>query len=296
MKTKVALIIFLIAANVQCLFSQKINTCQKPFDYLGQVPPADSAEVFAPGLISDTSKKASILAISPIGDEIFYCIGTWPNTKIMHMQKKGDKWIPQDTAFFSKDCWTTEPAFSPDGKSLFFSSSKGKSDIMSYSLWRIIKTGNKWSQPENLFDVGADSVWEFHPSITKDGSVYFCYWDSKNQTGDIYISQYAENKYTVPVKIDSPISTIYSDVDPYVCPDGTCMIFASNRSDGYGNHDQYISFIDKDGKWSSLKNLGPKYNTKDGDYDMDISPDGKYIFTYLNNLIYWKPIGDLIKK
>jgi Tol biopolymer transport system component len=295
MKTNIFLIGFLVNSIFQITFSQTSIPEQNLFDYFGQIPPKDSAIVFAPGIVSDTSIKASILAVSPKGDEVLFSAGIWPYTKILNMKKTGNKWSLPDTAIFSKDCWATEPAFSPDNRYLYFSTSKGKSDIKYYSLWRIKKTVDSWSQPESLFDVGADSIWEFHPTVTVDGSVYFCYWDSKNQTGDIYVSQYAANKYSVPVKIDSPISTSYSDVDPFVSPDGAYMIFASDRPDGYGDHDQYISFRNNNGTWTSVKNLGSKFNTKGGDYDMDISPDGKYIFTYLNNLIYWMPIGNLLR-
>ena len=65
------------------------------------------------------------------------------------------------------------------------------------------------------------------------------------------------------------------------------MIFASNRTGGYGGHDQYISFSDKNRTWTTPENLGPTFNTPKDNYDMDISPDGKYIFFYLNDDIYW---------
>jgi Tol biopolymer transport system component len=297
MKSKTVLLsLLIIAALIYCSCLHKSPSEKKPFDYFGQFPPKDTAELFAPGIISDTAKRASALAISPYGDEVFFSAGVWPNTKIMYMKKNGGKWSSSDTAAFSKECWATEPAFSPDGRYLYFSTSKGKKDIKYYSLWRIEKIDDHWAEPESLFDIGADTIWEFHPSVTSDGSVYFCYWDSKNQAGDIYVSQCVANKYSDPIRTGNPISSEYSDADPFVSPDGAYMIFASNRPGGYGDHDQYISFKEKDGTWSSLKNLGPKFNTGEGDYDMDISSDGKYIFLYLKNMIYWMPIGDLISR
>jgi len=295
MKAKRVLFGLLITTSIiQCTFSPKSGSEKKPFDYFGQIPPKDTAILFAPGIISDTAKKAHTLAISPNGDELFFSIGIWPNTKIMHMVKSGDQWSKPDTAVFLKDSWATEPTFSPDGKYLYFSTSKGKSDIKYYSLLRAKKVKDGWSEPESCFDIGGDTIWEFHPTIAKDGSLYFCYWDSKKQSGDIYVSQCSENKCSDPVRIGNPISSDYSDVDPFVSPDGDYMIFASNRTGGYGGHDQYISFKNNDGTWTSLKNLGTKFNTQHDDYDIDISPDGKYIFEYLKNNIYWMPIGDLI--
>lgn len=295
MKTKIVLLSLLIATTtVQNIFPQKIVSELKPFDYFGQIPPKDTVKIFAPGIISDTAKNACALAISPNGDEVFFSIGVWPNTKIMYMIKMGDKWSLPDTAIFSKDCWATEPTFSPDGKYLYFSTSKGKTDINYYSLWRIKKIRDRWSIPESLFDIGGDTIWEFHPTITNDGSLYFCYWEAKKQTGDIYMSQCVTNKFSDPIRINDSISTGYGDVNPFVSPEGGYMLIASNRPNGHGDYDRYISFKNNDGTWTSPKNLGPKFNTLDKDSDMDISPDGKYIFAYLKGNIYWMPIGNLV--
>lgn len=295
MKTKIVLLALLISAStVQNILPQEIVSGQKPFDYFGQVPPENTVEIFAPGIISDIVKDACALAISPNGDEVFLSTGVWPRTKIMYMKKMGDKWSLPDTAIFSKDCWATEPAFSPDGRYLYYSSSKGKTDINDYSLWRIKKTGDRWSSPESLFDIGGDSIWEFHPTITSDGSVYFCYWEDKNQTGDIYMSHCVANKLSDPIIINDSISTGYGDVNPFVSPEGKYMIIASDRPGGHGDYDRYISFRNNDGTWTSPKNLGPEFNTPDKDSEMDISPDGKYIFAYLDGKIYWMPVGNLV--
>ena len=295
MKTKFVLFSLLVAAVLnQCMSSHVSDSEKILFDYFGQIPPKDTAEIFAPGIISDTVKKAWSLAVSPNGDEVFFSRGQWPNTKIMHMKKTGDSWSLPDTAGFSRDCWATEPAFSPDGRYLYFSTSKENMDIYNYSLWRIKKIRDVWSQPEKLFDIGGDSIWEFHPSVASDGSLYFCNWDNKNQTGNIYMSQCDENKCSDPVKIDNPISIGYSDVNPFISPDGRYMIFTSNRPGGYGDYDRYISYRNNDGTWTSPKILGPEFNTKDGDSDMDVSPDGKYLFAYLNGNIFWMPVGDFL--
>jgi Tol biopolymer transport system component len=56
-------------------------------------------------------------------------------------------------AEFCVDCFATEPAFSPDGKYLYFSSSKGEQDIKQYCIWPLAKVGNEWSQPEKVIDI-----------------------------------------------------------------------------------------------------------------------------------------------
>ena len=172
MKTKAVLfsLLFTVVFS-QCKSSHVSDSGKSLFDYFGQIPPKDTAELFAPGIISDTIKKAWSLAVSPKGDEVFFARGVWPDTKIMYMKKTGDSWSLPDTAGFSRDCLATEPAFSPDGRYLYFSTSKENMDIYNYSLWRIKKIGDVWSQPEKLFDIGGDSIWEFHPSVASDGSL-----------------------------------------------------------------------------------------------------------------------------
>jgi hypothetical protein len=48
------------------------------------------------------------------------------------------------------------------------------------------------------------------------------------------------------------------------------------------------SFKNNDGTWAIPKNLGPNFKNPEDNYDMDISPDGRYIFLYLHNNIYWE--------
>lgn len=272
----------------------------QPFDYLGQTPPGNTQVVFAPGIVSLAGSIEKSIAISPRGDEIFFMRGRgWPHSKIMHMVKRGGKWSMPDTAFFSKDCWATEPAFSSDGQYLYFSTSKGKSDIRFYDLWRVKKNKDGWSEPESIIDIIGDDIMEFHPSIINDGSVYFCYWDYAKQMGDIYFCKNNAGILIAPEKVGAPISTEYNDTDPFVETAGSYMIFKSNRPGGYGDNDLYISFKQTNGNWGNPINMSSLINTPNNDNPVDISPDGKYLFLYLNGDIYWvstKIIGDLKKE
>jgi hypothetical protein len=264
------------------------------FDYFGQIPPGNTPIIFAPEIISTGGSKEGALAISLRGDEIFFSRGNgWPYTKIMHMVKSGDTWSSPDTAIFSKDCWATQPSFSPDGQYVYFSTSKGKSDIRYYSLWRMKKNGDGWSEPESVIDMGGGEMMEFDPIATNDG-VYFLYWNYASQVGDIYMSKNIAGVATAPINAGYPINTQYNEVAPHVDPDETYMIFLSNRPGGYGNADSYISFKKNDGTWTNPKNVGPKFNTPNYDNFMHVSTDGKYLFLEMNDDMYWVQAGNLI--
>ncbi len=60
-------------------------------------------------------------------------------------------------------------------------------------------------------------------------------------------------------------------------PDESYILFDSDRPDGYGKSDIYISFRTKDSFWSKAKNVGWSVNSEYSDWYPTITPDGKYL-------------------
>ncbi len=262
--------------------------------YLGQELPGTTPMIFAPGVVSVDGTTERSLSLSPHGDELFFTRSHgWPHTRVMYMKKTGDAWSTPEIAPFLKDDWATQAVFSPDGQYLYFSSSRGRSDIEHYSLWRSRKTENGWSEPESVVDLGGKMMMEFHPSVARDGSLYFLLWDFANQTGDLYVCQQVDGKHGEPVRLDSPISTEFNEVRPTVDPNGRYLLFESNRPGGLGRTDIYIAFKNDDGTWSAPRNLGPTINTPEVDDSPNISPDGKYWFSSVNGNIFWRQAPNL---
>ncbi len=256
--------------------------------YLGQAEPGIEPTMFAPGLISTSGVRERSLALSPRGDEIFFIRGQgWPYSRIMRMRQTDGGWTTPELADFSRGFWATEPAFSPDGEYLYFSSSRGKEDITYYSLWRVRRQPGGWSEPESVVDIGGGGMMEFHPTITEDGTLYFCYWDYSRQVGDICLSRLVNGVFLKPVRVDEPISTRFNEADPYVDPKGRFLLFKSDRPGGFGGNDVYISRKLVDGTWGEPVNLGPDWNTPGDDDTGDLSPDGKFLSFMRNGDIYW---------
>ena len=134
-------------------------------------------------------------------------------------------------------------------------------------------------------------IWEFHPSITNDGTLYFCWWENTSLSGNIYMAKPGKNGYSEIIKLEAPVNTKHLDCDPYVAPDESYLIFKSNRPGGYGKMDLYISYRKQDGNWTEPINLGPNINTPRYDDVGDISPDGKYMFFTRKKNIYWVSAG-----
>lgn len=267
------------------------------FDYFGLQSPGDSIKLFAPNIVSLKNVKEKSLAISPAGDEVFFSGGkSWPESKIMHVKKINNRWSEPQVADFSVDCFATEPAFSPDGKYLFFSSNRGETDIRQYCIWRMERIGTGWGHPQKIIDIPDPNIWEFHPTVAKNGSIYFCYWDAQKQFGYIYKSEYSGGVYAEPKKIDVSFNTQISDTDPFIDPDEKYIITSSTGQNGKGGYDVYISCKKGNGSWSFPVNLGNRFNTSGDEDSFDISPDGRFVFIYKQNDIYWTETKGVIEK
>lgn len=275
-------------------FILKATGQNNTFDYFGFSSPGEKIELFAPGIISQKDVKEYSLAISPLSDEVFYSKGTWPECKIMHLKKVGDKWSEAEIATFSKDCYSTEPAFSPDGKYLYFSSSKGMTDINQYSIWRVEKVGKGWGNATKVIDITDPDIWEFHPSVTNNGTVYFCYWDSKTNIGSIYRSEYRNGIYSEPVQEKIPFNGDCSITNPFVDSGEKYMICSVKTGNSESKYDTFISFREN-GKWSEPEIFGDRFNTPEDDDSFDISPDGRFLFIYRNDDVYWTETQNVIK-
>jgi hypothetical protein len=264
----------------------------RAFDYFGLASPGNKIEIFAPGIVSMKNADENSLAISPIGDEVFFSRGDWPKTKIMHIKKIANRWTSPEVAEFSTKCYATEPAFSPDGKYLYFSSSKGMKDINNYSIWRIRKTASGWSEPLKVIDIEDSTIWEFHPTVTND-SVYFCKWDSTHKAGEIFKSTYSEDIYSKPEKV-TLFNIQSSDANPFVDPHGSYLITTSKVENSTTGHDVYIFYKKGDASWSEPVRFGDAFNTKADEHSFDISPDGNFLFIYKQGDVYWTETKGII--
>jgi len=95
---------------------------------------------------------------------------------------------------------------------------------------------------------------------------------------DIYRSSFINGAFTKPGNLGPSVNTRFREFDPFVAPDHSYLIFASERPGGQGGADLYISFRNPDGSWSEARNMGPGVNSGDADFTPMLSPDGAYLF------------------
>jgi len=239
-------------------------------------------ELFLPGILS-TGLKERDTAISPEGTEIYYTI-QGPRWVIACITRKKNKWTEPQIASFSGKYNDIEPAFTPDGKKLFFASNRPLNGISEpkkdFDIWYVERTKDGWSEPVNIgAPVNTDKN-EFYPSLTKDGSLFLtaAYKDSRGKE-DLYVSRLVNSKYSTPENLGDKINTKLYEYNAFIAPDESYIIFGSaGRKGGLGRGDLYISFKDKDGKWGRAVNMGDNINSSAIDFCPYVSSDGNKLF------------------
>jgi WD40-like Beta Propeller Repeat len=253
--------------------------------YFGLIPPGTIPEVFAPGIVSDSTwAEHCQVAISPNGDEIYWSAWSskYPpadttyghNTEqIFFSQFKNGAWTKPSLAEFTKDHLTNVnggPVFSQDGNRLYFYSVDRPGGFGGMDTWYVEKTDEEWSKPINVGDPYNSEKHDWSPVFTKKGNAY------KNFLSTVKY-EFNENTFLNP---DSIIfHQGYRPIFPiYISPEESYLIFDSRIEEGFGDLDLYISFKTKDDKWGDPINMGNKINTEARERFPVVSPDGKYFF------------------
>jgi hypothetical protein len=266
--------------------NQKNSTISDSAPYLGQTPPGETAVVFAQPMVSPANRSDKKIVFSPDGKECLIGIRINGMPTILYAKTDNGRWTEPETAnFIVANQHEKEPFFSPDGRKIFF--------VRFASIWVAKRVNQSWTTPEMLASPINVNAEQYHPTVTLDGTLYFC----SNRGGEynIYRSKYENGRFATVEKLDAVVNSHVNGADgaydPYIAPDESYIIFSSVRSGGYGQEDQYISF-NKDGHWTDPKNLGAKINTAGTEYGSVVSPDSKYYFFARSNKdnlseIYW---------
>ena len=264
--------------------------------YLGQKPPGMIPAVFAPGIVSTEKGELNII-ISPDGNEIYFSRSRPSSpTAIMVMINKEGKWHAPRVASFSGQYSDMDPSMSKDGTKIFFGSTRptGNVNAQGCDIWLVerLKPGN-WSDPRNIGEPVNTPMNDNYPTLTKAGTIYY---QSKGHGGkgglDIFRSELINGTYTKPENLGEAINSKYNDFDAFIATDESYLIFSSsNRPEGFGSGDLYVSFRKKDESWTQAKNMGVTINTSSMEYCPKVSPNGKYLFFTSsrsgNGDIYW---------
>jgi Tol biopolymer transport system component len=261
--------------------NEKSNTNLKG-DYLGQLLPKDSAEIFAENFISNEFNERD-MTISPNGNELFYSLKGSSNFAIICVKRINGIWQSPEVASFSGKYSDIEPCFSNDGKRLYFVSNRPlieNGEEKDFDIWFAEKSNDNWGIPQNLGEPVNTEANEFYPSFTNDGTIYFCA-ARKDSYGseDLFYSEFKDGKYQDPKNLGDSINTTKDEFNAFVEPNGKFIMFTSTGwGKGFGGGDLWISFRKEDRSWATPINMGEKVNSPFFEYCPSLTPDGKYLF------------------
>jgi len=250
--------------------------------YLDAAQPDSLPQVFAENFIS-TQLYERDTAFSPNDTELYYTLWAGAFGTILVTRKEDGVWTGPEVAAFSGEYSDLEPAFSPDGKKLFFVSNRpleANGSTKDYDIWMIERLQNGWSEPSDIGSPINTETNEFYPSISQNGTLYFTASYDGGQGGeDIYFSRFETGRFAEPENLGPAINTERNEFNAFVAPDETYLIFSSfGREDGLGGGDLYISFRNEDGSWAEAKNMGEDINSTSLDFCPFVSTDGQFFF------------------
>lgn len=161
---------------------------------------------------------------------------------------------------------------SADGLTLYFSKEiKGQTDI--YTSNYLDKV---WSNPKPVDAINSGAN-ETGVSVSADGKyLYFCSdREAGNGKFDIYQSVKSGAKWEAPKNLGTILNTGFSEISPYINPNGKTLFFASNGyRDGMGGYDIFFSELKDNGSWTVPQNMGFPINTTRDDINFYITGGG----------------------
>jgi WD40-like Beta Propeller Repeat len=295
--TKKMLFFCLLILSVSNLFSQQSDLPKLTGPYLGQKPPGNTPEIFAPGILSTDANEFNA-AFTPDGTQLYFTVVKDVGRSIMMIEFKDGTWGKRKFVPFSDDHYIdVDPFVSPDGKRLYFSSNRtieGTGVKEDFDFWFVKKKEDGlWGSPQHLEFPSTPGKDDFYITITEEGTIYYSVIDviDGDRKGSIFRLKSMDGEIPIPELLDGVTSTKNSEHDSFIAPDESYLIFASDRPGGFGSNDLYISFRNQDGTWTVPANLGRDINSAAYDYCPILSPDGKYLFFSStrtgNGDVYW---------
>ncbi|CAM1372840.1 TolB family protein [Tenacibaculum xiamenense] len=270
---KIITILYIFIALMSC---RKENQNLKMLLATDEVP-KDIPIDFKYGLIPE-NKLIHKGAFSPNLQEYYYTISdkNFDNFDV-HVIKKLEKgWSEPEKAFFDSDHNEHGMSFSPDGKVLYFSSTRpvGIEKVLStWHIWKSEKVNGKWTSPTFVDIPNLRDKLVSHPVMTNNGNLFFHVSNLDYSEMDIYYSKEEGSHFRDAEKVSFSNIEDQRKCTPYVSPNEDFLIYAAIGS----QLDLYISFNDGKGNWGEPKKLNDRINDS-GQGNPYVTPDNKYLF------------------
>ena len=215
---------------------------------------------------------------SPDMKEYYYTISdkNFEKFEVYVIKKSDENWSEPEKAFFNSKYSDHGMSFSPNGNTLYFSSTRPvniKGVQPTWHLWKSVKVNGRWNEPIFVDIPNMRNKLVSHPTVTNSGTLYFHTSNLDYSEMDIYHSKQLNGKFQDAKKTSISMNSKTGKCTPYVSPKEDYLIFAA-----IGNQlDLMISFSDGNGGWINTKKLNNKINNF-GQGNPYVTPDKKFLF------------------
>ncbi len=184
----------------------------------------------------------------------------------------------------------TRPLIAPDGKTLYFSRANHPDNIGGVDddndIWYSTLDPQKddWEEAKNLGEPLNNKGSNYISSITPDGDAMVVLLGNKYTNSDkmrpgVSISTKTSEGWSKPEPLEIINAYIQSiDGNYFLANNRRVLIMAIDRYDAYGGKDLYVSFRQRDGRWSEPLNLGNDINTAHEESSPYLAPDNETLY------------------
>lgn len=198
--------------------------------------------------INTTRYNEGAQTISPDGKYLFFTGCNRPDglgrCDIYVSHREGKDWgEPYNVGKpVNSEYWESQPAISPDGRTLYFISNR-PGGYGGYDIWKSTITDDaKWGAAINLGPDINTAYDENTPFLHADGRTLYFSSDGWPGFGnkDIYYNRMDNTgKFQKPINLGYPINSFEDESGLIVSADGNLGLFSSNLKDGFGGQDIY---------------------------------------------------------
>lgn len=194
------------------------------------------------------------------------------------------------------------PSLSYNGQTLYFTAYQEDSEmaVSSEDIFVSQKVGGIWMDPKSIGKPVNSFMYEGFPSISADGNTLYFMRDNKDHPFDEVVKVHCFKLFRAqkdmfgnwhePEELPYPVN-FNCERSPKIMIDNKTLMFSSVRGGGAGKFDIYVSKLQSNNMWTEPVPLD-YINTNENDQSPCVSADGKNIYFYTNEDIYWAEIPE----
>jgi hypothetical protein len=232
---------------------------------------------FRPDLIKNDQLIHKAI-LSPDFKQFFFTISDkdFSNFNVKSIQKIGDNWSKPQNAFFNSEFDDHGMCFSPDGNTIYFSSTRivnNDSIPKTWHIWKTTKIDKKWTAPEFIDIPNLRDKLVSHLSISQNGRLYFHSSNLDYTKMNIYYADQVNGKFQEAKPLFPFKNDLANRCTPFISPQEDYIIYAKIEQ----QLKLMISYKDDHQNWGKHEELNNIINSN-GQGNPYVTSDNKFLF------------------